>query len=78
MNLCGVGMSQRSEHLRLWYRVEAARLKGEAGLGDWERSRRQLLVQPLLFSIPWPVSSHSGIPHVLGQYLNWALGRDIP
>lgn len=44
MNLCGVGMSQGSEHLYIWYRVEDRQLKGEAGLEDWERSRHQLLV----------------------------------
>lgn len=32
MNLCGVGMSQGSEHLYIWYRVEDRQLKiGRAG-----------------------------------------------
>lgn len=44
VNLCGVGMSQGSEHVYIWYRAEDRQLQGETGLEDRERSRHQLLV----------------------------------
>lgn len=47
---------------------------GMAGMTGKGESAQLALGQPLLFIISWPFSSAPGIPHILGQGLNWAFG----